>query len=72
LDVQFDRTIFIGSKRFIAYAGLENVFDRQNLLGYFWMPRVGATNACVKNPEACVSAQYQMPRFPNFGLRYAF
>lgn len=72
LDLQFDRTFLIGSQRIIAYAGLENVFDRQNLLGYYWMPRLGAMGGCTTDPERCVSAQYQMSRFPNFGLRYAF
>jgi len=72
LDLQFDRTFFIGSQRMIAYAGLENVLDRQNLLGYYWMPRLGAMGGCIKDPEKCVSAQYQMSRFPNFGLRYTF
>jgi hypothetical protein len=72
LDLQFDRTFLIGSQRIIAYAGLENVFDRKNLLGYYWMPRLGAMGGCTTDPERCVSAQYQMSRFPNFGLRYAF
>ena len=72
LDLQFDRTVLIGSQRIIAYAGLENLLDRQNLLGYYWMPRLGAMGGCITDPERCVSAQYQMSRFPNFGLRYAF
>jgi hypothetical protein len=72
LDIQFDRTFFIDSHRLTAYTGLENVFDRKNFLGYYWMPRLGALGGCSSNPERCVSPQHQMSRFPNFGVRYAF
>jgi hypothetical protein len=72
LDCQLSRTFFLNSQRLIAYAGLENVFDRKNLLGYYWMPRTGAMGACVGDTEKCVSPQYQMALFPNFGLRYVF
>jgi len=71
LDGQVDRTFFLGSHRLIAYAGLENILNHQNLLGYYWLPRYGV-KLCESNPEHCVEPQYQMSRFPNFGLRYAF
>ena len=72
LDLQIDRTFFLGSHQLIAYAGLENVFDRANLLGYYWTPRLGSQGGCIPDPSRCVSAQNQMSRFPNFGVRYAF
>lgn len=72
LDFQLDRTFRIGNQQIITYGGLENAFDRGNLLGYFWMPRVGAEGRCSANPNSCLSAQYEMKRFPNFGVRYVF
>lgn len=72
LDFQLDRTFHIGSRQVIAYGGLDNAWNRKNFLGYFWMPRVGAEGHCVANPDACMSAQYQMNRFPNAGIRYVF
>jgi hypothetical protein len=72
LDLQADRVFFLGTHQLVAYAGLENAFDRRNLLGYFWMPRLGAVGGCVKDPDRCVNAQYQMPLMPNFGMRYFF
>jgi hypothetical protein len=72
LDAQMGRTFFLGSHRLSLYAGLENVFDRANLLGYYWTPRLGYRGNCVSNPNRCVSPQDQLSRFPNFGVRYAF
>ena len=72
LDFQAGRTFPFGSHRLVAYGGLENVFDRQNFLGYAWLPRFGTGGRCEKNPSGCVSAQYQMGLFPNFGARYFF
>ena len=72
LDFQVGRTFFLGPHRLVVYGGAENTFDRQNLLGYAWLPRYGARGKCDRNPSDCVSAQYQLGRFPNFGARYFF
>jgi outer membrane receptor protein involved in Fe transport len=60
------------TKHLAAYAGLDNAFNHKNLLGYFWMPRVGIYDHCAADPEHCMSPQYQMKEFPDFGIRYMF
>lgn len=73
LDAEFNHTFVVQhSKRLVAYAGLDNAFDHMNLLGYFWMPRIGTDDRCVNKPGNCLSPQYQMKQFPDFGIRYSF
>jgi hypothetical protein len=79
LDFQINHTFFLGSRRIVTYVGLQNAFNRENLLGYFWMPRLldfelenHESKNCDKDPGLCLSGQYQMKRFPNFGVRYVF
>lgn len=73
LDFEFNHTFVVQhTKRLVAYAGLDNAFNHKNLLGYFWMPRIGTDNHCASNPEHCLSPQYQMKQFPDFGIRYRF
>ena len=72
LDFEISRAFFLGTHRLIAYGGLENALNRQNFLGYFWMPREDAYWSCGRNPQNCLSAQHEMVRFPDFGVRYFF
>jgi hypothetical protein len=72
LDFQISRTFVFGSHHLTVYGGLENAFNRDNFLGYAWMPRAGLAGSCESSPSRCVSAQNQMGRFPNFGARYTF
>jgi hypothetical protein len=73
LDFETDRAFYFGSRKLVLYGGLENAFNRQNFLGYFWMPRVDAYARCGANVEkGCLSAQHEMVRFPDFGVRYVF
>jgi hypothetical protein len=72
LDFQMNRFFTLGSHRLVLYGGLENALDRENLLGYAWMPRANLYGDCKHEPAKCVSAQDQMGRFPNIGARYVF
>lgn len=72
LDFQANRIFFLGSHRLITYGGLENAFDRNNFLGYAWLPRLGLAGKCDTNPGNCISSQNQLGRFPNFGARFIF
>jgi hypothetical protein len=73
LDFEFDRNFTIGgTKHLVAYAGLDNALNHQNLLGYFWMPRLEAKYHYKGDPSEFLTPQYQMQRFPNFGVRYVF
>jgi hypothetical protein len=70
LDFQVDRSLHIRQNTAILYAGLENVFDRKNFLGYTWMPHCETPG--WKPCDAPYTEQSQMGRFPNFGMRYLF
>jgi hypothetical protein len=73
LDFRVSRTFFLGSRRLIAYGGLENAFDRRNFLGYDWMPRDVLMKRCKSSDiNNCISAQDQMGLFPNFGASFVF
>jgi len=71
LDFQVDRYFFIGDRRLAIYGGLENAFNRENLLAYEWMPRCAVNASCVTN-RGLIAPIYQIPLFPNFGVRYWF
>jgi len=72
LDFQAGRIFHFGETQLIAYGGLENALDRQNFLGYAWMPRIGAMFDCLTRADHCQQEQYQMGLFPNFGARVVF
>ncbi|MFP5230141.1 MAG: hypothetical protein ACLGXA_21185, partial [Acidobacteriota bacterium] len=71
-DFEFDRTLNVGARQLILYGGLDNAWNRKNFLGYFWMPRENAYGYCAKSAANCVSEQYDMVRFPDFGARFVF
>lgn len=70
-DFQVDRKFVIGRHSLAVYAGLENAFNRNNFLGYAWMPHCDLPGTCGF-PQGPYTALYQMERFPNFGVRYMF
>ena len=73
LDFQVDRLFNFGARTMAIYGGLENAFNRQNLLAYGWMPRCERVSRCDQAYGGVpVSAIYQVPLFPNFGVRYWF
>lgn len=71
-DFEMDRSFAVGDRTLILYAGLDNAWNRRNFLGYFWMPRAQAYGWCSQDPARCVSEQYDMVRFPDFGARFVF
>jgi hypothetical protein len=73
LDFQVQRTFVIGEQNFALYGGLENALDRKNFLAYEWMPRCEFNHGCKASyPSNFIAPIYQISRFPNFGIRYAF
>lgn len=72
LDLEADRTFFIGRHRLVAYVGLDNATNHQNFLGYYWMPRVDAYWKCKNNVQNCVAAVDSLSIYPDGGLRYRF
>ena len=70
LDFEADRSFWIGSRRLVVYGGVDNAWNRQNFLGYNWMPHMGANSGCG---VTCYEEAFDdFSRFPDGGLRYIF
>lgn len=66
LDAQVNKDILVRGTHLELYAGVDNVLNRNNFLTFAWMPisNLGQSN---RDP---VKELYQMPVFPNFGIRF--
>ena len=71
LDFQVDRNFAIKGGIFTLYAGLLNAFNSDNFLGYAWMPHCDLPGSCGFS-NGPYTALYEMPIFPNLGVRYNF
>jgi hypothetical protein len=71
LDFQVDRNFFVRHKVLTVYAGMLNAFNRENFLAYAWMPHCDLPGTCGF-PNGPYTELYQMPRFPDFGVRFSF
>ena len=71
LDFQVDRNFTIKGGVFTLYAGLLNAFNNDNFLGYAWMPHCDVPGTCGFS-NGPYTALYEMPIFPNLGVRYNF
>lgn len=68
LDVQVNKDAFVHGRHLELYGGVDNVLNRSNFLAYIWMPRAETRK---KNPTS-IEELYQIPIFPNFGIRLIF
>lgn len=66
-DAQMNKDALVGHLHLEIYAGVDNLLNRENFLAYVWLPRATCRQAAQKVDEL-----YQMPIFPNAGLRYIF
>ena len=66
LDAQLNKEIALRSLHLELYAGVDNILNRSNFLSYAWMPRYDPYDKTHRNPVATL---WQMPIFPNFGIR---
>ncbi len=66
-DAQMNKDAMVGHLHLEVYAGVNNVLNRANFLAYVWLPRYR-----TRVPTEKVDELYQMPIFPNAGLRYIF
>lgn len=64
-DVDFAYTFRLRKGTLNAHAGIDNLFDRDNFLGYAWEDRMPVGVPAEK-------AIFQMPFFPNFGASCRF
>jgi hypothetical protein len=67
LDLELAYTAHVHHNLLTIHSGVDNAFDRQNFLGYFWLPRM---------PEGAMqpafSKQSQLVRFPILRATYDF
>lgn len=68
LDAQLNKDFLMRGLHMELYMGVNNILNRANYLSYVWLPDMKYVYADI-NP---VYELYQMPIFPNFGLRYIF
>lgn len=68
LDAQLNKDFVMRGLHMELYMGVNNILNRSNYLSYVWLPDRKTAHAEI-NP---VYELYQMPIFPNFGLRYIF
>lgn len=68
LDAQINKDVRIRGLHLELYGGAENLLNRHNFLAYVWLPR---TTREKHNREA-VEEIYQIPLFPNAGIRFIF
>jgi hypothetical protein len=68
-DAQVKKDAIVHGLHLEIYAGVNNLLNRQNFLSLVWLPRANEYSQTFTPP---VSVIYQMPIFPNFGIRYIF
>jgi hypothetical protein len=68
LDAMISKDAIVRGLHMELYMGVNNVLNRSNFLSYVWMARFKVDKA----PGSPVGEIYQMPIFPNFGIRYIF
>jgi hypothetical protein len=72
MDFETDRSFVIGSRRLVAYVGVQNAWNHKNFLGYFWMAREDAYWDCQHNAANCLTEVDSLLRIPDGGLRFTF
>jgi len=72
LDLEGDRSFFLGGRRLVTYVGLDNATNHRNFLGYYWMPRIDAYWGCEGNPQNCLTEVDGLSIYPDGGIRYRF
>jgi hypothetical protein len=65
LDFRWEWTRPLRGGMFNLHFGLENALGTTNFYSLLWRPR------CVNDPSCGVLQQNQMPRFPDFGIKFS-
>ena len=72
-DISADHNFHMPSGMLNLYVGVQNIFDRQNFLGYIWLPRCSQSPSCVKYMHGSpIQEAYQMSALPVAGMRWDF
>ena len=66
LDLQVNKDVGVHGRHLKLYGGVDNVMNRDNFLSYVWLPR----DEIHKKNRDPVEELYQIPIFPNFGIRF--
>jgi hypothetical protein len=72
LDLELERRFHAARGVFDIHAGMENVFNRGNLMGYVWLDNCKKGWDCTDSSGEPISKVDQMGRYPAFSLRYEF
>ena len=70
LDMQISKDVSVKSTHLEIYGGVDNVLNRANFLTYAWMPLFKGKRSTAS--QIPLKEIYQMPIFPNFGIRMIF
>jgi hypothetical protein len=71
LDMQISKDFSIRNTHLEIYGGVDNVLNRSNFLTYAWMPLYTRSQRATPG-QIPMKEIYQMPIFPNFGVRMIF
>lgn len=73
MDISFDHNFRLRRGVMNLYAGVQNIFDRKNFLGYVWLTRCNQSPDCMAQFNNVPMIEvFQMPAIPIAGLRWAF
>jgi hypothetical protein len=72
LDAEVERRFRVPKGVFVLHAGMENILNRGNLLGYVWLNDCKVSWACNNSSGLPITKADQMGRYPIFSLRYEF
>jgi hypothetical protein len=72
LDMELERDFHARKGVFNLHAGMENAFNRGNLMGYVWLDNCQAGQDCGQNNYEPIQKVDQMGRYPILSLRYEF
>ncbi len=72
LDVELERRFHAAKGLFDIHAGAENILNRGNMLGYFWLDNCERGWGCSNSSGEPFTKVDQMGRYPVFSARYEF
>jgi hypothetical protein len=72
LDLELERRFHAGKGVIDLHAGMENILNRGNLMGYVWLDNFLPRCGCGNSAGQPISKVDQMGRYPVFCLRYEF
>jgi hypothetical protein len=72
LDLELERSFHAKKGVFNLHAGMENVFNRGNFMGYAWLHNCVQGAGCANSSGEPYTKIDQMGRYPVFSVRWEF